>query len=115
MTGPRSPRNENDLLGLLNVHVIGIKVVSLAGATDVKPRVLRTSSEDEQAEEADGEATLQRSAVKDVARVHQHIAMVISQNSGLLGFTQVLSIEPHDRLNLEHRKPRSRSGNWEAN
>lgn len=86
----------------------------MAGATDVDPRVLRTSSEDEQAEETDGESALQRSAVKDVARVYQLVAMVISQDSGLLGFMQVLPIEPHDRLDLEHPKPRPWSGHWEV-
>lgn len=54
-----SPLNKNDLLRLLNVQVITVEVVSLAGATDVDTRVLTTSSEDEQAEEADGEAALQ--------------------------------------------------------
>lgn len=102
-----APLNEIDLLCLLDVQVITIEVVSLAGATDVDPRVSRTSSEDEQAEEADGEATLQRSAVKNAAGVHQLVPMVISQRSGILGHTQMFPIKPHDRLDLKHRKPTS--------
>lgn len=105
-----TPLDEVDLLGLLDVQVMTVEEVSLAGATDVDPRVSRTGSEDEQAEEADGEAALQRPAVKNAAGVHQLVSLVISQDSGTLGLIQMFPVEPDDRLDLKHRKP---GGNWE--
>lgn len=98
-----SPLHKEDLLHLLEVQVVGVEVVPLAGATDVHPRVLRTCSEDQQAEEADGEATLQRAAVKDAAGVQQPVPMVIGQGASLLGLIQMVPVVPHNRLDLKHR------------
>lgn len=102
-----TPLDEVDLLGLLDVQVMTVEEVSLAGATEVDPRVSRTGSEDEQAEEADGEAALQRPAVKDAAGVHQLVSLVISQDSGTLGLIQMFPIEPDDGLDLETQETRT--------
>lgn len=66
------------------------------GATDIDARVVGPRPEDQQAEETDGESTPQVTAVKDTTRVQKLVAMVISQDCGLLGATQMFSKEPHN-------------------
>lgn len=79
-----SPQSGAQCSCLLNVQVVTIEEVPVGRATDIDARVVRAGPEDEQAEETDGEPTLQGAAVKDVFRVQQLVAMVISQSSGLL-------------------------------
>lgn len=78
-----SPWRGPQCLCLLNVQVITIEEVLEGRATDIDARVVRAGPEDEQAEETDGEPTLQGAAVKDEFRVQQLVAMVISQSSGV--------------------------------
>lgn len=56
----------------------------MGGATDVDACIIGPGSEDQQAEESDGEATPQVSAVRDLAGIEQVVAMVISQRFGVL-------------------------------
>lgn len=56
----------------------------MGGATDVDACIIGPGSEDQQAEESDGEATPQVSAVRDLAGIKQVVAMVISQRFGVL-------------------------------
>lgn len=86
----------------MDVQIVAVEKVSVGGATDVDARVVGSGSEDQQAEQTDGEATPQRAAVKDVTRVQQRVAVVIGQCSGLFGVVQMFPEEPDDGLDLEH-------------
>lgn len=67
----------------------------MGGAADVDAGVVGGGPEDQQAEEADGESTLQAGAVRDTPGVQELVAMVIGQGSGLPGAAQMFPKEPH--------------------
>lgn len=97
-----SPRSEAERAHLLDVQVVTVEEVSVCGAADVYAGVVGPRSEDQQAEQTDGEPTLQGAAVGDMTRVQQLVAMVISQSSGLLRAGEMFPKEPHNRLDLKH-------------
>lgn len=89
---------------LLDVQVVTIEEVFAGRAADIDARVFGGRPEDQQAEQTDGESTLQVAAVWDTTRVQQLVAMVISQGSGLLGVVQMFPEEPHNCLDLKHTR-----------
>lgn len=91
-----SPWSEAEAACLLDVQVVGIEEVLAGRAADVDAGVVEPRPEDQQAEEADGEATPQVAAVRDPTGVQKRVAMVIGQGSRLLGAAQAFSEEPHD-------------------
>lgn len=96
-----SPAYEAECSGLLDVQVVTIEEVPVHRTADVDARVGRLCSEDQQAEETDGESTPQPATVRDTVRVKQAVAMVICQGSGLLGATQMFPKEPDNWLDLK--------------
>lgn len=106
------PRGHAEHPGLLDVQVVGVeKVPTVGGATDVEPGVLRAGPEDQQAEEADGEAALQGGAVEDLLGVQQPVALEVSQRPGLLPAVPQLPEEPDHRVHLhwQHRALKGQS------
>lgn len=73
------PQRETESGSFLNVQVVTKEEVSLGGAADIQTRVTGSGSEDQQAEESDGEPTLQVITVKDLTWVPQLVALVICQ------------------------------------
>lgn len=73
----------------------------MSGATDVDSGIFGARPEDQQAEQADGEATLQGAAVGDALWVQQLVAMVITQRSGLPEVVQMFPEEPNHRMDLK--------------
>lgn len=91
-----SPRSEAEHTCLLDVQVVTIEEVFVGRTADIDAGVFRPSPEDQQAEETNGESTPQGATVRDMTRVQQLVAMVISQGSGLLGASQMFPKEPHN-------------------
>lgn len=79
-----APVGEAERGSLLDVQVVTIEEVFVGGATDIDACIIGPSSEDQQAEESDGEATPQVSAVRNLAGIEQVVAMVIIQRFGVL-------------------------------
>lgn len=96
-----SPRREAKRPSLLDVQIIRVEEISVRGAADVNAGVVRPRPEDEEAEETDGESTLQVAAVRDTARVQQLVSMEISEGFSFLRAAQVFLKEPDDRLDLK--------------
>lgn len=92
----QSPGGEAECACFLDVQVIGEEEVFVGGAADIDARVVEPRPEDQQAEEADGESTLQVGAVRNLLGVQQLVAMVICQGDGLLRSVRMFLIEPND-------------------
>lgn len=100
------PQREIESGSVLNVQVVTKEEVFLGGAAGIQTRVVGSGSEDQQAEEPDGEATLQVITVRDPTWVPERVALVICQGSGLVKPGLVFPEEPHDRLDLKKKEPR---------
>lgn len=91
-----SPRSEAEHTCLLDVQVVTIEEIFVGRTADIDARVVGPCPEDQQAEETNGKSTEQGPTVRDMTRVQQLVAMVVSQGSGLLGATQMFPKEPHN-------------------
>jgi len=61
-----SPGNEAERARLLDVQVVSVEEVFVNGATDIDARIVGPRSEDQQAEQTDGESTPQIATVWDI-------------------------------------------------
>lgn len=90
-----APVGEADGFCLLHVQVKTIEEVFVGRTTDVDPSIAGPGSEDQQAEEPDGEATPQVTAVRDLTGIQQLVAMVISQRSGIPWVFRMFPVKPN--------------------
>ena len=86
-------------LTALDVHVVGVKVVPLAGAAEIQARVFRLRPKDQEAEHADAEADQYVAAHAHLGCLGQHPPIEVRQHFGVAA-AQVLLIVPDDSGHL---------------